>query len=270
MRTRFQLQRSIRRALISNRLPLFFICAILLCALPGFAQLSRDPAAVNAMTAAITRMGGIPPLDSVAIGDAVLITGDTHERGTVRILTKSLSRTAELYEVPSGSKSHAYLDGIATEKNSAKSSELSFEAALSSQSVLFPLPWMAAMFSSDDVTLESLGSQSQKEAVANHFRWRKTFASEPLLQEHAEFTTREVWLDASSSLPLRISWEYREAGGATPAIPMAVEYSDYRNVQGFLYPFHIRKLVNGVLWADIIIQSVTFNSGVSDAEFLLK
>ena len=91
--------------------------------------------------------------------------------------------------------------------------------------------------------------------------------STPRLRHLAGFSVKELWIDASSRLPRKLAYERRAASGAAPRIPVAVFFSDYRNVGGVLYPFRIEKSLNGTPWATITIQNVAFNTGLTDADF---
>jgi hypothetical protein len=68
-------------------------------------------------------------------------------------------------------------------------------------------------------------------------------------------------------LPQKISYTQRDAGGASPGIAVAGIFSDYRIINGVLYPFSIQKSFNGTPSATITIQTVTLNTGLTDANF---
>jgi hypothetical protein len=46
-------------------------------------------------------------------------------------------------------------------------------------------------------------------------------------------------------------------------IPVAIYYSDYRDVSGSKIPFHVQKYLNGTLIFDVHLDSVVLNSGLS-------
>jgi hypothetical protein len=55
-----------------------------------------------------------------------------------------------------------------------------------------------------------------------------------------------------------------------PRIPIEVFFSDYRNVGGVLYPFSIRKSLNGTPWTTIAIAQVQVNTGLKASDFVLQ
>jgi hypothetical protein len=141
------------------------------------------------------------------------------------------------------------------------------ELALTSQSPDFPLPFLAAALSSPDMTFQFVGQESLNGRVVNHVRFWNTFASNSSLQSLADFTAVDLWVDAATGLPARLSYLRRAAGGAAPRIPVDVYYSNYQNLGGVLYPFLIQKSLNGTPWTTITISSVAFNVGLTDSNF---
>ena len=59
----------------------------------------------------------------------------------------------------------------------------------------------------------------------------------------------------------------RPAHGAVAGVAVDVFYSNYQNSSGILYPSNIRKSLNGTPWATITIQSIAFNTGLTDSDF---
>lgn len=250
--------------------------AVLICAVgsvPATGQAQRDRAAVTALTAAITNLGGVPPRDSVALASIKVTSGSSTEEGKMKITTRGMQQTSEEITLPSGTQSLIYSLGASNDRRGgAKPGEdpLSFELSLSAHSPIFPLPWLASHYANNDIEILNLGSEVLSGTSVVHLRLTNTFNSIPNQRHYSNFTVTDVWLDAKTSLPAKISYERRDAGGPVAPLPISYEYGDYRNVQGVLYPFQIHKFVNGTLWASITIQDVQLNTGVADAAFALR
>lgn len=245
----------------------------LICATPTFGQVQRDSAAVMAIANAITKMGGLPPQDSTATASATITNPGATVQTTAQFSTHALDQTAEQFSLPAGAVNIVYSRGDSNDKSPrAKPGQdpFSYELSLTAQSPFFPLPWLAARYANADVAIENIGMEKQAGVSAIHLRLTNTFASTPLLANYASMTVCDVWLNATTNLPLRIEFERKDAGGPSPGVRVAYEFSDYRNVQGFLYPFHIRKYVNGPIWADITVQTVSFNTGVPTSTFAIN
>ncbi len=255
---------------------LFGLFGILL-SVSAFAQVNREVTASTAIATAIVRLGGSSQTDSLALGTVEFTQSRSNESGTARIVTKGSEQTREEIIALTSGKLQVYSRGRTNEivsgapKNKVFNAlnSSSFELELTAQSAAFPLPWLINKYVNPDQAFEVVADGGATSNVV-HLRITNTFASDPNLQRYASLTTSDVWLDAQTGLPRKIGFERREASGATPAIPVAYEYSDYRTIQGVTYPFSIRKYVNGTLWAVITIQSVSVNSGVLDSEFALQ
>jgi hypothetical protein len=241
--------------------------------LPVFSQAQRDSSAVTAIASAITKMGSLPPQDSTATASVTITDRGSTNQTTAQFSTHGLDQTAEQFSLPAGAVNVIYSQGNSNDKSpwaKAGQDPFSFELSLTAQSPVFPLPWLAARYANTDVAIENIGTEKQAGVSAIHLRLTNTFASTPLLKHYASLTVCDVWLDATTNLPLRIGFERRDEGGPSVGIRVAYELSDYRIVQGFLYPFHIRKYVNGPLWADVTVQSVSFNTGVPTSTFAIN
>jgi len=230
----------------------------------------RDAQAVTVMAAAITKMGSTPPSDSTASGNLQLSAGSRVENGTLTILTRGMSETREQISVPSGQQLFTFADGLSSENLNGAGVARSAEIAASSQSAMFPLPLFASAYVSDDVALSYVGAETLNGAPVTHIRFWYTQGGKSSLQYLAKLSQRDVWLDAVSGLPVRVAYTRRAGSGAVPSVAITLAFGDYRLVNGYLYPFQIKKYVNGTLWATITIQSVAFNTGLTAADFTLQ
>ncbi len=140
-----------------------------------------------------------------------------------------------------------------------------------SQSPSFPLPLIASAVNDPDVAFQYFGLETLEGTEVFHVRWWKTFSRDSSFQPLAQLSKKDLWIDATSKLPRKVSYERRPSRGpGAKFIVVEIFYSDYRNVNGVLYPFRIEKSLNGTPWATIAIQNVVFNSGLTDVDFLVQ
>ena len=69
---------------------------------------------------------------------------------------------------------------------------------MSSQSLYFPLPFLAGLFNNPDVSLQYIGPETLGSSAVNHLRAWNTFNSNPQMQFLSDFTFTDIWLDATS------------------------------------------------------------------------
>jgi hypothetical protein len=215
----------------------------------------------------LAAMGGNVPADSVATGTVTLTAGGRTDVGTVRILTKGTTHTAEEFKAGDVDIAEVYADGIGAFREREAVKDMGGAWACSSLSAGSPVLLLAVMLSNPDTALEYVGEETVGAVKVHHVRAWNTYASKPKMKSLAEFSVKDIWIASASGLPLKVAFERREGGGATPRIPVEFRYADYRNVGGALYPLRIEKFYNGSLWARIQIESVSLNTGLTYAAF---
>lgn len=216
-------------------------------------------------------MGGTAPQDSRASGTVLVIAGSDKEEGNFTLLTRGTSETAEQITTMSGTRKFVYSDGFANDTDSTGLSRMSsVELAASSQSPLFPLPLFTAMLSYSDSVYEYIGSENLDNVECQHIRVYRTFASQPDLAYLASFTTRDIWIDSKTGLPLRLTYSLRDGTGAVPTTSVTISFSNYQQTGRIQFPLEIVRSINGTPWMIITISSVTLNTGLSDTNFALR
>jgi hypothetical protein len=84
----------------------------------------------------------------------------------------------------------------------------------------------------------------------------------------AHLSRLDLYLDPSTSLPQSLSFDIHPDNDAGLDIPVIVQFSDYRSVNGSMVPFHIQRyLDNTALVLDIQLSSATINTGVPISTF---
>jgi hypothetical protein len=229
----------------------------------------RDPDALTVLRQSVTTMGNSAPADVVASGNVSTTAGSLSENGNITIKMRGLDQTYEQLETPHGwtvvySRGHGNLT-----HGSSSPTSLSYELAAGSQCADFPLQLMLAALSGADYSVSYVARETLDGASAHHIRMWNTFLSTPDLKHVSDFSAKEIWIDVTSGLPVKLDYSRRAASGA-PAIPIEVRYSKYSNSSGFSYPSSIQISVDGTPWADITITSVSFNSGLGDNDFLIQ
>ena len=226
----------------------------------------RDPQALAILQGAFAAMGGSVPSDSTANGTVTTVAGSLTETGSAVILTKGTSQTSEQIQTPHGF-TLVYANGQASQVINSVVTTLSSELASSSRSVAYPVPLIAAVLNNPDSGYVYLALESLNGLQVHHLQCWNSFNSQPRFQFLAPFTLTDIWIDAASGLPQRISQVQKAGRGSEPRLKIDVYFSDYQKVSGVLYPFLIQKSLNGSPWITFIITSVTFDTGLTDANF---
>ena len=242
---------------------------------PAFPQqtatvVRRDLQAVAILQQSIAAMAQNVPSDSSATGTVTIVEGSSTDSGTTQILTRGADQTAETITLGSGQRAVIYSNGDAKEISGNQSTNPPLEIIVIDQCPDFPLPLVVSLLNNADEELRYIGQEVLDRASVQHIQVSNSFASRPRLKKLAPFSVRDIWFDAKSGLPQKVAYSRRWGGGATPAIPIEVFFSNYTNVAGILYPFQINKSGNGTPWQTITIQRVAFNTGLADAQFQVE
>ena len=84
---------------------------------------------------------------------------------------------------------------------------------------------------------------------------------EAVLMKH--LTQVDVYLDATTLLPVSYVYNSHPDNDALVDIPVEVRYSNYQNVEGTEVPFHLQKFINNTLAFDLQVQNASMNTGIT-------
>jgi hypothetical protein len=227
----------------------------------------RDTVATALLQKSVAAMATTAPSDSSATGNVTIVEGSTTESGSIGIQTLGTGETSETISLPNGQRAVIYSYGDAKELNGTQSINPPLELIVVDQCADFPLPLLSAILGNPDESFRYIGQETLNGTSVQHIQVWNSFASKPRLQKLAPFSMKDIWLDSTSYLPVKVAYSRRAGEGAVPAIPVEITFSGYKNVNGVLYPFQINKSYDGTPWQTITIQNVSLNTGLSDTQF---
>ncbi len=226
--------------------------------------------AVDARTLLVesfTAMGGSVPEATNAKGTFQLTEGSDWDTGEIKIKTRGLDESREQIHTTRGVRTRIFSKGRAASTVDNDKTPLSLEMAASSQSPSFPLPIIGSALSNPDYAFEYVAQEQLDGITSHHIRFWNTYTIDSHLEHLADFSEKHIWIDAATGLPLKMAYDERAGRGAVPAIQVEARYSDLREVDGVIYPFHIERYYNGSLWLDIRIDTVNIGDTVADSDF---
>jgi hypothetical protein len=228
---------------------------------------TKDPQAISILQQSVKIMASTIPSDSVASGNIQIVAGSQTTPGTILILTRGYTQSLVQLTTPEMTSEVIYSNGQANEIAAGAVNVLPLELVVITQAPEFPIPVLLALLNDPDTSFQYIGLEATNGLSLQHVRTSDSFASRPDLQPLSSFSTRDIWIDASSGLPQRISYVRRPAHGAVAGVAIDVFYSNYQTSSGVLFPSTIQKSLNGTPWATISIQSMAFNTGLTDSDF---
>ncbi len=232
----------------------------------------RDTQALAILAQSLTVMGGAPPSDSVASGNVTFYVGGDEEKATLRIVTLGLRQYRQEVNTSSRQRVLTFSRGRASSRDGTDSEKVLSHNAVNDYCPYFPLASMMADLNNPDLAIQYLGTESIDRSPAHRVRMWNTFASKPeaAAAEMGRYTVSEVWIDASSLLPRKLTYSIFAREAPNEPIPVEIIYAAYRNFAGVLYPTRILKNFNGTAYCLIEIQQVLLNGGLTETDFAVN
>ena len=266
----------VRRSALPLRL-LRLLTIFVVAAVPlSRAQIPQsDPKAVAiVMQASLALTGGTTVNDATLTGTATSIAGSTRETGTVTLIFAGLSFSRIDLQLDSGSSSEirnnsgAPNGGVVDPKGNYH--QLPLHNCFNPPAWFSPLGWVQAGLTTNAV-LSYIGSETRGGVAVDHVRsYLGVDPTNPTANLQQKLSTFDLYLDASSHLPLAVEFNTHPYDDAGRDIPSEVRFNDYRLIGQVDTPFLIQKLSQGSLQLEIAVSGANTNSGVSPTQFQLQ
>lgn len=238
-------------------------------------SVASDPQGIALANAAmIVLTDGAAITDVTLTGTATQIAGSTTNTGpsTFKALAYSRSRlefsASNEFEVrtvdPSGHPAGVWVlaDGVPH--------AMSFHNLWTDAVWFFPALSSLNTAGQSNAIAKYVGQENRDGVAVQHLRFTHSSNDTGLAaaaSDISRFSRVEIYLDASTSLPVGLSFNVHPNNDASQDIPVEILYSDYRRVLDANVPFHIQQFLGGGLILDFQVTQVTINSGLTDAAF---
>jgi hypothetical protein len=252
------------------------LCLLLLPVGANAQQIAPNPQAVAIATQSYAALTGGAPLHDVTYsGTETRIAGSSNTTESVTLkalgtdnarIDRSQSNTSEIRSGGLGLPA-----GIWTTSDGA-SHQMSLHNCLTDAAWFFP-GFLSAFGTSQGIQLTYIGPESLDGEPVQHLRVMRfvsdssTVMTASTIAFLATLSQTEIYLDSQSLLPVAVKFNQHPDNDAGVNIPVTITFSDYRTVNGIRAPFHIQKYIQNGLNIDLVLATVTLNSGLSAAEF---
>jgi hypothetical protein len=224
---------------------------------------------------ALGALAGATSIADVTLsGTARRIAGSDDETGTVVLKAMSTGEARADFSFPSGPRSEVYANSEKGPVGSwsgpdGVSKAIPLYNALVDSAWFSPALMLGKLSSSSSAVVSYAGAESHRGLAVEHLSASRQFPNAPsqisaLMQRHSQM---EVYVDPSTSLPTAISFNTHPDKDAFRDIPVEIQYSDYRLVNGVQTPFHVQKYFNGGLILDLQFERADLNTGLSPSSF---
>jgi hypothetical protein len=240
-------------------------------------QPPSDPQAVALAAQSMAAMtGGTAITDVTLTGNVTSISGSETQAGTGTFLAKGASESRIDLTLNGGNRSDIR-NGTSGFPEGTWAGSDGVSNAYASQNCWTDAGWFFPAFSwlsgSDPaVVLSYVGLESRSGASVQHIRsYRyvpdKNSSTTTLLQQQS---TIDFYLDASSSLPVAISFNVHPDDDSNVNFSVEVDFSNYQLNNGAQIPMRIQRYLQGGLVLDLVVTGVSLNSGLPDSDFTIQ
>jgi hypothetical protein len=132
----------------------------------------------------------------------------------------------------------------------------------------FPALTVLSQASNSSYLFTYVGQETRNGTTVQHIRVAQNISStvDPTGLT-VRLSTEDIFLDATSLLPVALAFNAHPDNNALANIPVEVDFSNYQLVNGVKIPFRIQQFFNGTLFLDITVQSAALNSGLTSTNF---
>lgn len=217
--------------------------------------------------------GATSVTDATLTGTARRIAGSDDETGTATLQAISGASALNL-SFPSGPRSEVFNSSAASPAGSwsgpdGVSHAIAYHNLLTDPGWFFPLFVVARGLSASGYVVTYVGQETRNSFAVQHLSITQNFSNLPsdTSTTFQHLSQVDLYLDTATLLPVALDFNIHPDDNMLLDIPIEVQFSDYRAVNGAQVPFHVQKFLNNGLILDLQFHSVVLNSGPSATAF---
>jgi hypothetical protein len=138
----------------------------------------------------------------------------------------------------------------------------------SDPSWFFPTFLISRVLSGTNYAISPMDAETQNGIAVEHIGiYQQPGYTDQGTPTIASLSQIDIYLNASTLLPVSISFNTHPDNNALLNIPIQIRFSNYQTVQGVSVPYHVQKFIQNGLALDVTITTVQLNSGLSASDF---
>ena len=212
--------------------------------------------------------GSVALNDATLTGTAELIAGSDEETGTATYRTLPNANRLDLV-LSGGTRSeiHSTANGVAsgTWIGPDGTSHAMANHNLMTDAGWFPAFTLRNLVASSTTVFVYVGQETRNGAAVIHVTASLPSPNLPgdiaTLTQH--LTQVEVYLDATTLLPVSYAFSSHPDNNALLDIPTEIRYSNYQSFGGAQIPLHVQRYINNTLSIDLQLQNASLNTGIT-------
>ena len=231
----------------------------------------RDSAAVTLAAKSLQALTGGTSLADISLeGTATYTAGSDVETGTVTLLASGNLASRMNLSLTDGGRSEI--------RNGPQGDWIGPDGVEHSMAThncwpdadwFYPGLSFQALNSDAGLGMSYIGLETKNGLAVQHIRLFRVVPSSSGVPQATilALSTEDLYLDASSYLPLFLDFNTHPDSAFNRDFSVEVAFSDYQQMSGIMVPVRIQKHLNGALVLDLTITSATVNSGLPASDF---
>ena len=254
-----------------------FISLLLSISLAAQQTATSSPQALAFLQSSLRAIGGSQTLTDVTLsGAARRVVGSYDESGSVTVKALATGAMRLDFTLPSGdlSEVRATSNGLPAGDWSGPDGVNHSIAShnLSTDWGWFPAFTLSNIISSANTLLIYVGQETRNGHTVQHLSVKQQFPGQKgntaVLLQH--LSQMDIYLDASTALPVSLVYNTHPDNDAGMDLPVEIDFSDYRAINGAQIPFHVQKFLNNSLLLDLQFESASLNTGLAASTFTVQ
>jgi hypothetical protein len=233
----------------------------------------QNSQAVAYAAQAMAAMTGTTPVNDITLtGTATRTAGSDVETGSITL--KALGNLDSRFDlvVTSGTRSEIRNNSTGVPQGAWITPD-GVSHAMANHNTLTDAAWFVpqltvlSQLSNPNLIISYVGPETRAEVNVQHLHFAVQSPSVDPTGLLQGLSAEEVYLDASTFLPVAVSFNTHPDNDAGTNIPVEIDFSNYQKVSGVQIPFHVQKFLNNSLFLDVTVQSAVLNSGIPQSDF---
>ncbi len=265
---------SVKACLISNLAGLsLFVWLVSPATIWAQRTAQSDPTAVALVKQALARLASGTEVRDVTIeASATYTAGSDVETGTATLEALGSRQSRLLLKLDGGQREELRrgLQGVWSGPD-GQAHPISPHNAWTDASWFFPALCLQAILSEPQLVVVYAGEELRGSVTVHHLRFSRLPPEQdaPITSRIERLSGMDMFVDSVSLLPVALAFVTHPDRDAGMDIPVEIQFSDYRVVEGARVPFRVQKLLQGSLMLDLNVTRVAVNTGVPESEFII-
>jgi hypothetical protein len=231
---------------------------------------AQGPSFVQRSLAALT--GGQSVTDMTATATAHSIAGSEDETGTATLKAVATGSSRLDLTLTSGSRSEIVDSSSASRSGTWSGSDrvahqTAFQNLLAGSFWFFPAFALVESSSATGAIVTYVGHETHNgQGVEHLIVTQSNPAATNVDLAYSHLTQMDFFLDSTTFLPSFLDFNIHPDNNGLVDIPVEVQFTNYRTVNGAQSPFEVQKFINGSLVLDLQLQTLSVNTGLTAAQ----